>query len=260
MSEPAGPLETEQTEEAPPPRREPVFNLPPVVLAVIGICVAVFLLQQYVLTEEQQITLLTDGAFIPVLYTGQYGFDWFLFTRPFTYAFMHGGLAHIAINMVALAAFGSPLANRLGWFWFALFFAATGLAAVVLFWAVHPFGEAPLVGASGAISGMMGAAARFGFRTDRSSGRAAFAGPVLPIAIVLRMRGVVNFLGAWMVVNLATGLYGLGLGEAGQIAWEAHIGGLVAGFFGLRWFDRRRQAPEWEIPEDQSTPDQRTPD
>ncbi|MER8675442.1 rhomboid family intramembrane serine protease [Mesorhizobium sp. M0615] len=255
MSEPAGPLETEQTAEAPPPRREPVFNLPPVVLAVIGICVAVFLLQQYVLTEEQQITLLTDGAFIPVLYTGQYGFDWFLFTRPFTYAFMHGGVAHIAINMVALAAFGSPLANRLGWFLFALFFAATGLAAVVLFWAVHPYGEAPLVGASGAISGMMGAAARFGFRTDRSSGRAAFAGPVLPIAIVLRMRGVVNFLGAWMVINLATGLYGLGLGEPGQIAWEAHIGGLVAGFFGLRWFDRRWRAPEWEIPDDQRTPD-----
>jgi membrane associated rhomboid family serine protease len=126
---------------------------------------------------------------------------------------------------------------------------------VVLFWAIHPFGEAPLVGASGAISGMMGAAARFGFRTDRSSGRAAFAGPVLPIAIVMRLRGVVNFLGAWMIINLITGLYGLGLGEPGQIAWEAHIGGLVAGFFGLRWFDRRRQAPRWEIPEDQDTPD-----
>jgi membrane associated rhomboid family serine protease len=69
------------------------------------------------------------------------------------------------------------------------------------------------------------------------------------------MRGVVNFLGAWMIINLVTGLYGLGLGVPGQIAWEAHIGGLVAGFFGLRWFDRRWQAPEWEIPEDQSTRD-----
>ncbi len=258
MSEPTSPLETEQSEEAQPPRREPVFNLPPVVLAVIGICAAVFLLQQYVLTEDQQITLLTDGAFIPVLYTGQYGFDWFLFTRPFTYAFLHGGVAHIVINMIALAAFGSPLANRLGWFRFALFFAATGLASVVLFWAVHPYGEAPLVGASGAISGMMGAAARFGFRTDRASGKAAFAGPVLPIAIVLRMRGVVNFLGAWMVINLVTGLFGLGLGAPGQIAWEAHIGGLVAGFFGLRWFDRGWPAAELEFPDQDSGKDQHT--
>ncbi|TIT77855.1 MAG: rhomboid family intramembrane serine protease, partial [Mesorhizobium sp.] len=149
---------------------EPVFNLPPVVLAVIGICAVVFLLQQYVLNDDQQMTLLYDGAFIPVLYTGQYGFDWFLFTRPFTYAFMHGSVAHIAINMVWLAAFGSPLANRLGATRFGMFYAATGLASVALFWAMHPHGEMPLVGASGAISGMMGAAARYGFRIDRSSG------------------------------------------------------------------------------------------
>jgi membrane associated rhomboid family serine protease len=246
MSEPVSPPEMEQTEREPEPGREPVFNLPPVVLAVIGICVVVYLLQQYVLTDAQQLTLLYDGAFIPVLYTGQYGFDWFLFSRPFTYAFMHGGFAHIAINMVWLAAFGSPLANRLGTLLFALFFAVTGLAAVVLFWAVHPYGEAPLVGASGAISGMMGAAARFGFRTDRSAGKAAFAGPVLPIAIVLRSRGVMTFLAVWMVINLVTGLVGFAPGVDSQIAWEAHIGGFVTGFFGLRWFDRRRQAPERE--------------
>jgi membrane associated rhomboid family serine protease len=239
MSEPVNPSQIEPIEDAPEPRREPVFNLPPVVLTVIGICVVVYLLQQYVLTQTQQLTLLYDGAFIPVLYTGRYGFDWFLFSRPFTYAFLHGGFAHLAINMVWLAAFGSPLANRFGTLRFALFFAATGLASVVLFWAVHPFGEAPLVGASGAISGMMGAAARFGFRTDRSSGKAAFDGPPLPIAEVLRSRGVMTFLAVWMVINLVTGLVGFAPGMAGQIAWEAHIGGFVAGFLGLRLFDRR---------------------
>ncbi|WP_095090720.1 rhomboid family intramembrane serine protease [Mesorhizobium sophorae] len=247
MSEPEGPSEIEPIEDGPEQRREPVFNLPPVVLAVMGICAVVYLLQQYVLTQEQQLTLLYDGAFIPVLYTGKYGFDWFLFTRPFTYAFLHGSFAHIAINIVWLAAFGSPLANRLGPLRFALFFAVTGLASVALFWAMHPYGEAPLVGASGAISGMMGAAARFGFHTQRSSaGKAAFAGPVLPIAIVLRSRGVVIFLAVWMIINLATGLLGFAPGIDGQIAWEAHIGGFVAGFFGLRWFDRRWQAPEWD--------------
>ena len=243
MSEQSGPTEPEpQPDEAPEPRREPVFNLPPVVLAVIGICAVVYLLQQYVLNETQQLTLLYDGAFIPVLYTGRYGFDWFLFTRPFTYAFMHGGLAHIAINMVWLAAFGSPLANRLGGVRFAVFYAATGLASVVLFWALHPNGEVPLVGASGAISGMMGAAARYGFRIDRSSGKAAFAGEPLTVAAVLRSRGVMTFLGVWMVINLATGLLGFAPGIDGQIAWEAHIGGFVAGFFGLRFFDRQQPA------------------
>lgn len=240
MSEPVSPAETEPPpNEAPEQRRrEPVFNLPPVVLAVIAICAVVYLLQEYLLNETQQMVLLYDGAFIPVLYTGKYGFDWFLFTRPFTYAFMHGGIAHIAINMIWLAAFGSPLANRLGALRFAIFYAVTGLASVVLFWVLHPYGEMPLVGASGAISGMMGAAARYGFRIDRSSGRAAFAGEPLPIAAVLRSRGVMTFLGVWMVINLATGLLGFAPGVDGQIAWEAHIGGFVAGFFGLRFFDR----------------------
>ncbi|TIN48014.1 MAG: rhomboid family intramembrane serine protease [Mesorhizobium sp.] len=250
MSEPASPSEIEQGEggpvgHEPEPRREPVFNMPPVVLAVIGICVVLYLIQEYVLSQSQLLTLLYDAAFIPVLYTGQYGFDWFLFSRPFTYAFLHGGFAHLAVNMVWLAAFGSPLANRFGALRFSLFFAATGLAALVLFWAVHPLGEAPLVGASGAISGMMGAAARFGFRTDRSSGKAAFAGAPLPMAAVFRSRGVVTFLAIWMVINLATGLVAFAPGIDSQIAWEAHIGGFVAGFFGLRAFDRRQQADEF---------------
>ena len=144
--------------------------------------------------------------------------------------------------MVWLAAFGSPVANRFGTLWFSLFFAATGLAAVMLFWAVHPLGQEPLVGASGAISGMMGAAARFGFRIDRSSGKAAFAGAPLPITEVFRSRSVMAFLAVWMVINLVTGFFGFALGLDGQIAWEAHIGGFVAGFFGLRAFDRPRQA------------------
>jgi membrane associated rhomboid family serine protease len=140
--------------------------------------------------------------------------------------------------MVWLAAFGPPLANRFGAVRFALFFAATGLAAAALFWVVHPSMEAPLVGASGAISGMMGAAARFAFRIDRSLGKAAFAGAPLPFAEVLRSRSVVTFLAVWMVINLVTGLVGLGAGGAEQIAWEAHIGGFVVGFFALRLFDR----------------------
>lgn len=240
MSEPVSPSEIEQQGDAPEPRREPVFNLPPVVLAVIGICIAVHLVRLYLLTDDQDFALLVRAAFIPIRYSGRYDLEVYAFTSPFTYAFLHGGWAHLLINMVWLAAFGSPLANRFGALRFALFFAATGLAAVALFYVLHPLGEAPLVGASGAISGMMGAAARFAFRIDRSSGRGAFAGAPLPMTEVFRSRGVVTFLGVWMVINLVTGLIGFAPGVDGQIAWEAHIGGFVAGFFGVRAFDRRQ--------------------
>src|SRR5690606_721695 len=130
--------------------------------------------------DSQNYVLLYNAAFIPALYTGQYGFDWFMLTRPFTYTFLHGSFAHVAVNMVWLAAFGPPLANRFGTVRFAFFFAMTGLAAAAFFFVIHPSMEAPLVGASGSISGMMGAAARFGFQIDRSAGRSAFSGRPLP--------------------------------------------------------------------------------
>ena len=148
-------------------------------LALIGICVAVHLVSTYLLSQEQFVLLLINAAFIPIRYSGQFDLDVAAFTSPFTYAFLHGSLAHLAINMIWLATFGSPLANRLGTLRFLGFWAVTSLAAVALHYVLHMLDQAPLIGASGAISGMMGAAARFGFRIDRSLGRAAFRGQPL---------------------------------------------------------------------------------
>lgn len=220
-------------------RREPVFNLPACVLGIIALCVAVHLVRTYMLSADDDLALLIRAAFIPIRYSGQFNLDVWAFTSPFTYTFLHGGFAHLAVNSIWLAAFGSPLANRIGTKRFLAFFAVTGVAAAFFFWAIHPLTQAPLVGASGAISGMMGAAARFAFQIDRSSGRAAFGGDPLPFGAVLRSRTAVTFLAVWMIVNLVTGLVGFVPGSEDQIAWEAHIGGLLAGFFGLRFFDRR---------------------
>jgi len=221
-----------------PPRREPVFNLPPVVLAVIVLCIGIHVLRAYWLTPDQDFAVLLRAAFIPIRYSGQFELDVWAFTSPFTYTFLHGSFIHVAVNMIWLAAFGSPLANRIGTARFAAFFAVTGLASAFFFWAIHPLAQAPLVGASGSISGMMGAAARFAFQIDRSSGKAAFAGTPLPFGAVLRSRSAVTFLAVWMVINLVTGLVGFVPGNEDQIAWEAHIGGFLAGFLGLRLFDR----------------------
>ena len=236
---PAAPENMQQ--ESPPPGREPVFNLPPVVMFFIAVCVGIYVLQFHVLTMAQDYAVLIRGAFIPVRYSGQVPLDIYAFTSPVTYSLLHGSFAHLTVNMVWLGAFGSPLANRLGTARFVLFWVAASLAAVALHYVLHMQDQSPLVGASGAISGMMGAAARFGFRINRNSGRAAFGGPVLPVGVVLMSRGVVTFLAVWMVINLVTGLVGLLPGESSQIAWEAHIGGFVLGFFGVSAFDRDRR-------------------
>lgn len=221
--------------------REPVFNLPPVVIGFILLCTAVYLISAYVLTEKQYFTLLADAAFIPIRYSGQFDLDLTAFTSPLTYSLLHGSAAHLLVNMIWLAAFGSPLANRIGTLRFVLFWAVTSLGAVALHYALHSLDQAPLIGASGAISGMMGAAARFGFSIDRRRGGAAFSGAPLPVLVCLRSRTVVAFLAIWMLINLATGLLDFTPGVDDQIAWEAHIGGFAAGFFGIDYFDRREK-------------------
>jgi membrane associated rhomboid family serine protease len=234
------PRSAEDAAEASPPR-ERAFNLPAVVLAAIIACIAIHLLRAYALTVEHNIDVIVRGAFIPIRYTGGYELDVFAFTSPITYSLLHGGWAHLAVNMIWLAAFGSPLATRLGVWRFILFWIVTSIAAASLHFALHPYDEAPLVGASGAISGMMGAAARFAFRIDRSDTLPSFAGPVLPIGLVLRLRGVLIFLGLWMAVNVATGVFTLVPNMEDSIAWEAHIGGFMVGFLGIGLFDRRSQ-------------------
>lgn len=219
--------------------REPIFNLPGVVIAFIAICVSVYFIGEYVLDQQQYVGLLLYASFIPILYSGQVSLDFFPVAGPVTYSLLHGGVAHLTVNMIWLAAFGSPLANRTGPLRFVAFWIVTSVAAAGLHYVIYPLSEVPLVGASGAISGMMGAAARFGFRIDRSAGRPAFSGAILPIAEVLRMRMTLAFLTIWMVANVVTGVVGFAPGEESQIAWEAHIGGFVVGFFFLPVFDRQ---------------------
>lgn len=239
--------ENADTSAQPPPdgtteprgRREPVFNLPGVVTAIVAVCVLVHLIRSYVLTDAQDLALILRFAFIPLRYSGDYTLDLYAFVGPVSYSILHGGIAHLVVNMIWLAAFGSPLANRIGAARFLAFWVFTSLAAVGLHYMLHPLDAAPLVGASGAISGMMGAAARFGFRIERIAGRAAFGGPILSIPAVFRSRATVTFLAVWLAVNL---LMGIGFGAPGvdaRIAWEAHIGGFLAGFLAVRPFDRR---------------------
>jgi len=222
--------------------REPVFNLPPVIIALIALCAGIHLLRMWLLSPQQDLGVILRFAFFPVRYSGVYALDVYAFLAPVTYSLLHGGVAHLAINMIWLAAFGSPLANRIGTLRFLLFWILTSLAAAGLHYLLYRHSVVPLIGASGAISGMMGAAARFGFHIDRSGGRAAFGGPILSIPAVFTSRMAVTFLAVWFAVNLVMGL-GFGTSEDGSsIAWEAHIGGFLAGFLLIRAFDPHPRA------------------
>ncbi len=225
---------------------QPVFNMPPVVVALIGLCAVVYIVQFYLLSDPQYIWFLLNFAFIPQRFSVWGGFTditaWF---TAISYSFMHGGFAHLAVNSVWFAAFGSPLAGRIGTRKFLLFWIFTSILAAFTHYALYPDSNIPLVGASGAISGMMGAAARFGFRrvtyyTGTGRQVPAFGGPLLSVAETLQNRTVLTFVGFWLLINVITGLYATPAGELSGIAWEAHIGGFVAGFFGIALLLRGR--------------------
>ena len=206
---------------------EPAFNIPSVILVLLALMAAIHLLREFVLTRDQDVALLLRAAYIPARYGLEGGIDLFAFTSPVTYSLLHGSWAHLAVNSVWLAAFGSPLAVRLGIARFLAFWVVTAIASVALHHAFHSGEMIPVIGASGAISGMMGAAARFGFAMSADGRGRAFTGRLLTFREVFAARAVLTFLGVWFAVNLVTGL---GFAGGPSIAWEAHVGGFLAGF------------------------------
>ncbi len=259
--------------------REPMFNLPRVVTALIAIMVAIELLRM-TLSPETDFETVLDFAFVPLrvadalgweplnalqaaaeadprngLAAGKLALGRYLIEEdglaPWTFvthAFLHGGALHLAINSVWLAAFGSALARRFGSVRFLAFFAATAATGALAHFGARWDDPIPLVGASGAISGCMAATAFFMFQPgaplDRFGGVAqAYRGPALGLGGLFTDRRVVMFLLTWVLVNVAVGLSGASMGAGGEIAWEAHLGGFFGGLLLFGLFDPPRRLP-----------------
>jgi membrane associated rhomboid family serine protease len=232
------------------PRRERMLNVPAVVVAFLAALALVHAVISLALTPDALTEFVLWFAFIParydahvtpdVVFPGGIAADIWTFI---TYAFIHGDLSHLTLNAVALLAFGSPVARRFGTLRFLVFMAVTAAAGAAAHLVTH-FGELlPIVGASAAISGCMAAATRFAFqrggplgpRRDRDDG---YRVPAVSLLSSLRDKRVLVFLLAWFGINLLFGIGVVGAPGLDQpIAWEAHIGGFLAGLFGFAIFD-----------------------
>jgi membrane associated rhomboid family serine protease len=223
---------------------EPIFHLAPVVTSLIAICAGLYILQSYLFSRDFNFELGRLLYFIPVRYSAGAPTDISYFVAPIGYSTVHASFAHLTVNLIWLAAFGSPLAARIGAVRFLLFWAATAFGAAMLHLAIYPQSAAPLVGASGAISGMTGAAARFAFRTTQGGGVRSFSGLPMRVGAALTNRTVLSFMAIWMAANFAAGLgWPAAGGTPSNIAWEAHIGGFAIGFLALSLFDRPGSIP-----------------
>jgi len=230
---------------------EPIFNVPAVVTATIAVLCIVHIAFEYLLPPDLARRLFYTLAFVPARYDstplpygGYYGGLGAAIWTFVTYAFLHGGWTHLGFNAVWLLAFGTPIARRFGTVRFLMFFAVTAAGGALAHLVVYSGENVPMVGASAAISGFMAAAIRFAFqrggplRLIGNNQDDAYRVPALPLLAVLRDMRVLIFLGVWFGLNLLFGIGSIGLDGAEQaIAWQAHIGGFLAGLIGFAAFD-----------------------
>jgi membrane associated rhomboid family serine protease len=234
-------------------RREPIFNVPPAVIATVIVLVLVHAVRALVLTDEQDAQFLLTFAFIPARYDaaglidgslpGGFGAELWTF---FTYAFIHADLLHIGVNLAWLVPFGTALARRFGAWRYTGFMLVTAAAGALAHLISHPGAMVPMIGASAAISGAMAAAMRFVFQQGgplsvfrSTNDNDAYRVPAASLFATLRDPRFLMFLVVWIGLNALIGLGSVSIGtEAGQeIAWQAHIGGFFAGLILFNAFD-----------------------
>ncbi|OFW44876.1 MAG: hypothetical protein A3J29_06815 [Acidobacteria bacterium RIFCSPLOWO2_12_FULL_67_14b] len=214
----------------------PSRTTPVVTVALIAVNVLVFLFQLGLTERGFDLFLLTFGL-VPA---------YFSLVSVFTSMFVHGGLAHLAGNMLFLWIFGDNIEDRLGHGRYLLFYLVCGFVAAVAQTALAPLSEVPMVGASGAIAGVMGA-----YLVLYPHSRVLMLFPFPPIVFELP---AVLFLVMWFVVQFLNGLGTLPIfgaaGLTGGVAFWSHVMGFVAGVLLVRIMRRpeRMTVDWWDTP------------
>ena len=200
---------------------------PFVTFGIIGVNVAVFLWQFFLLGNNPGLAkeIIFTYGFIPAE------------MNPLTLVssmFMHGGFFHLMGNMWFLYIFGDNVESLLGHVKFTLFYLACGIGAALVQYIADPISLIPMVGASGAIAGVLGA---YMIRFPKARVHVFvfifvfFTTIQVPAQVVL---------GIWFIMQLSGGLDSLGMDTTGGVAWFAHVGGFIVGVLSLKYFQKFR--------------------
>jgi len=217
----------------------PILNAPRAVRWIVGIAVAVHLLR-VLMPDGLSDQLIETFSFSPASYHGKGGTLLTMIVTPVSHTFLHADWMHLIINMSFLLAFGSAIGRRMGSLQFVVLYLLCGVAACFFWDFLNPTSQAVLVGASGAISGMVGAAARVSIWPPRHSGSA------LPF---WRRSTIITFVFVWLALNVVFGAFPMLITpDYAGIAWEAHLGGFITGFLLIGAFDGRGRIEPTAVP------------
>jgi membrane associated rhomboid family serine protease len=230
----------------------PLFQAPACVVALIAVLVVIHL-GLWLAGEQMQIWSVLVFSFIPARISGAAAFPAIYGSQVWaflTYAFLHANLAHLVLNCLWLLIFGTITARRLGALRFYGLAAITAIAGAVAMLLAYWGQGVIVVGASGAVSGMMGAAIPilFGKRLvvqDPAGGLHVYLEP-LRLGDIVRQRRALLFTLVSLVITLLPAIGGVDSNQfsgGGAVAWQAHLGGFLAGLLAFYWLDRSKGLP-----------------
>lgn len=199
-------------------------RFPLVTVLLIALNLFVFL-QQTISTPYQLENLILNYAFTPALLTERVktlSLLGFLYPPLLTSTFLHGGWFHVLSNMLYLWIFGDNIEDKLGHGRFLLFYLLAGMGANLIYYLTAINSPIPLVGASGAIAGVLGAYFITFPRAKITSLIFVF------IFVLVRQIPAVIFLFFWFIIQIFNGLLTTGT-TGSSVAWWAHIGGFIIG-------------------------------
>ena len=215
----------------------PRIRKPIVVWVIIAINLLVFLLELNLPEGILNLFLHLYGAvpmrFMDTQWADSAGYPGGAWIAGFTYMFLHGGWLHILLNMWVLWVFADNVEDAMGHWRFALFYLLAGMAALSLHVIFNANSTMPVIGASGAIAGVMGAYFRL-----FPQARVVVLIPLLFIPWIVEVPAVV-FLGLWFLIQVLSGLLSATpLNDGQSVAWWAHAGGFAFGMLLVRHFGK----------------------
>jgi membrane associated rhomboid family serine protease len=216
----------------------PTAIFPFVTVGIISLNIAVFLWELISPSNEQQI-VFSYGAIPHNLMTLERGQPIHPLTSVFSSMFIHGGFFHILGNMLYLWIFGDNIEDRIGHIRFFLFYLMAGLVAAYAHAITDPSSQIPMVGASGAISGVLGAyLIMFPQARVRTILFFGFFWQIVRVPALI-------VIGFWAIIQLLNGIIAQGVLAQGGVAWFAHIGGFLFGLITIKLWVPKRRMKQW---------------
>jgi membrane associated rhomboid family serine protease len=270
----SNPFENNQSPQSNIQKSEPIFFAPGPLILLIAFMLGLHAYRVYGfgLFEDEDLKFLNFTAFVPARFSlwlglvssadvmrGLFGATpemtvikrtlYFVFVAKgeaspwtaVTYAFLHASWEHVIFNCLWLLAFGTPVIRRFGVTRFMLFFCVTAAISAIFHTAFNVSDVSVLVGASGSVSALTAAALRFALGQGFGAfgkGQSDWKNPAKPLSLALRDKQVLLFIAVWFGINLLGGLgVPVGGSDSLNIAWEAHVGGFLAGLLLFSFFD-----------------------